>query len=136
MKLLSLLKECYLKDLRVVDVTLGIKIIRTLDGISLSQSHYVKKMIERSKDHKIKRKYKSFSPTHPPRKNTGTGVRQLEYSQIIRSLMYLINCTRPNIAYVISKLSKYTSNPSDDYWIAFTTSIKLRITYKEICLEI
>ena len=25
--------------------------------------------------------------------------------------MYLMSCTKPNIAYVVNKLSKYTSNP-------------------------
>ena len=39
-----------MKDLGVADVILGIKIIRTQDGINLSQSHYVDKMIERFKD--------------------------------------------------------------------------------------
>ena len=42
-----------MQDFRVADVILGIKIIRTPDGISLSQSHYVDKMIERFKDHGI-----------------------------------------------------------------------------------
>ena len=32
--------------------------------------------------------------------------------------MYLMNCTRPDIAYFVSKLSRYTSNPSDDHWTA------------------
>jgi len=32
--------------------------------------------------------------------------------------MYLMNCTRLGIAYVVSKLSRYTSNPSDDHWTA------------------
>ena len=41
----------------------------------------------------------------------------VEYSQIIRSLMYLMNCTRPDIAYITSKLNRYTSNPTDDHWI-------------------
>ena len=30
--------------------------------------------------------------------------------------MYLISYTRPNIAYIVSKLSKYTSNPGADHW--------------------
>ena len=30
--------------------------------------------------------------------------------------MYLMNCTRPGIAYVVSKLSRYTINLSDDHW--------------------
>ena len=32
--------------------------------------------------------------------------------------MYLMNYTRPDIAYAISKLSRYTSNPSDQHWTA------------------
>ena len=27
-----------------------------------------------------------------------------------------MNCTRPDIAHDVSKLSRYTSNPSDDHW--------------------
>ena len=29
-----------------------------------------------------------------------------------------MNCTRPAIAYAVSKLNRYTSNPSDDNWTA------------------
>ena len=29
-----------------------------------------------------------------------------------------MNCTKPNIAYAVSKLSRYTSSPSDDHWTA------------------
>jgi len=43
-----------MKDLGVADVILRIKITRTPDGISLSQSHYVDKITERFKNHGIK----------------------------------------------------------------------------------
>ena len=75
-------------------------------------------MIERFKEHGIKKNTNPFLSHIHLRKNTKTGTRQLEYSQIIGSIMYLMNCTRPDIAYVISKLIRYTSNPSDDYWTA------------------
>ena len=58
-------------------------------------------MIERFKDHEIKENTNPFLPHIHFRKNTGTGVRQLEYSQIIESLMYLMNYTRPDIAYAV-----------------------------------
>ena len=32
--------------------------------------------------------------------------------------MYVMNCTRPNISYSVSKLSRYTSNPGVDHWKA------------------
>ena len=107
-----------MKDLGVTDVILEIKITIILDEIILSQSHYVDKIIKRFKEHRIKKNTNSFLLHTHLSKNTGIRVRQLEYSQIIRSLMYLMNCTKPDIAYAVSKLSRYTSNPSDDYWTA------------------
>ena len=80
------------------------------------------KIIERFKNHEIKENTNPFLPHIHLRKNTSTGIRQLEYYQIIRSLMYLINCTRLDIAYAVSKLSRYTSNPSDDHWTALCWS--------------
>jgi len=49
-----------MKNLGVADVILGMKITRTPDGISLSQSHYVDKMIERFKEHGVKENTNSF----------------------------------------------------------------------------
>ena len=45
-------------------------------------------------------------------KNRGESISQLRYAQIIGSLMYLMNCTLPDIAYVVSKLSRFTINQS------------------------
>ena len=59
-----------MKDLGVADIILRIKIIRTPDGISLSQSHYVDMMIERFKDHGIKENTNLFLPHLHLHKNT------------------------------------------------------------------
>ena len=75
-----------MKDLGVDDVILGIKITRTPDGTSLSQSHYVDKMLERFNNHGLKEKTNPFLQHIHLRNNTGTGVRRLEYSQIIGSI--------------------------------------------------
>ncbi|GJV19018.1 NB-ARC domains-containing protein [Tanacetum coccineum] len=53
-------------------------------------------------------------------KNMGLGVAQLEYSRIIGMLMYLMTGTRPDLAYAVSRLSRYTSNPSYAHWKAIT----------------
>ena len=49
------------------------------------------------------------------KKNRGSSVSQIEYAKIIGSLMFLMNYTRPNIAYAVSKLSRYTHNPAKEH---------------------
>lgn len=49
-------------------------------------------------------------------KNKYEPMFQLKYSQIISSLMYIANCTRSDIAFVVNKLSRFTSNLSHHHW--------------------
>nr|GEV58100.1 zinc finger, CCHC-type [Tanacetum cinerariifolium] len=48
----------------------------------------------------------------------GNNVSQLEYSRAIGCLMYPMINTRPDIAFAVGKLSRYTSNPSALHWQA------------------
>ena len=59
-----------------------------------------------------------FDPIHKLTKNEEDSVSQLEYTQVIGCLMYIMNCTRPDLAYSISRLSRYSSNPGRDHWNA------------------
>nr|GFB75614.1 hypothetical protein [Tanacetum cinerariifolium] len=43
--------------------------------------------------------------------NNSQAVSHLEYSRVIGCLMYVMTCTRPDIAFAVGKLSTYTSNP-------------------------
>jgi len=61
-----------MKNLGIADVILGIKITRTSDGISLSQSHFADRMIERFKEHEIKENTNHFLSHIHLHKNTGT----------------------------------------------------------------
>ena len=38
--------------------------------------------------------------------------------------MYVMNCTRPDIAYAVSKLSRYTSNPGPNHWKAIVRVLR------------
>nr|GEV98165.1 zinc finger, CCHC-type [Tanacetum cinerariifolium] len=56
--------------------------------------------------------------------NTGKPVDQLEYSRAIGCLMYVMTSTRPDIAYVVGRLSRFSNNPSRQHWKAITRVFK------------
>ncbi|GKC11271.1 retrovirus-related pol polyprotein from transposon TNT 1-94, partial [Tanacetum coccineum] len=80
-----------MKDMGLADVILGINIIRTYNGLVLSQAHYVDKILN----------------THNAR-DSGLARTPIDTS------------TRPDLTYAVSRLSRYTSNPSDAHWKAVT----------------
>ena len=45
-------------------------------------------------------------------------MRDIPYASVVRSLMYVQVCTRPDIAYVVEVLSRYQSNLSIGHWKA------------------
>ncbi|RVW75988.1 Retrovirus-related Pol polyprotein from transposon TNT 1-94 [Vitis vinifera] len=118
-----------MKDMGLADVILGIKIKRTSDELILSQSHYVDKILGKfDKDNSGVARTPVDVTLHLS-KNKGESVSQVEYSRVIGSLMYLMSCTRPDIAYAVSKLSRYTSNPGAKHWQEIIRVLKyLRFT--------
>ena len=113
-----------MKDLGEAEVILGISIKRGDNGISVSQSHYIEKILK-------KFHFEDCSPVSSPMDssikllpNRGDLVSQLEYSRAIGSLMYAMISTRPDIAYAVGRLSRYTSNPSSYHWQALNRVFK------------
>ena len=59
-----------------------------------------------------------YDPGIHLKKNKESSVCQTKYAKIIGSVMFLMNYTRPDIAYVVSRSSRYTHNPSSEHWNA------------------
>lgn len=59
-----------------------------------------------------------YDPCLKLHKNQGQGLDQVKFAQIIGSLMYLANTTRPDISYAVSRLSRYSSKPDSNHWHA------------------
>ena len=100
-----------MKDMRLANVVLGIKIKRTSYGLILSQSHYVDNILRKFDKDNSGIARTQIDVTLHLSENKGESVSQVEYSRVISSLMYLMSYTRPDIAYAVTKLSRYTSNP-------------------------
>ena len=113
-----------MKDLGEVSVILGIKITKSEQGISLDQSQYVKKILKKYNYFDSKPVSTLNDPSVKLFKNAGESVRQTEHASIIGSLRYSIDCTKPDIAYVVGLLCGFTSRPSNEHWQAIERVIR------------
>jgi hypothetical protein len=100
-------------------VILNIKLNKNESGITLSQSHYVEKILSQFGFIDSKSSPIPYDPSVILRKNKNEPTNQLIYSQIIGSLMYLASATRSDISFAVSKLSRFILNPGIDHWHAF-----------------
>nr|GFC83341.1 zinc finger, CCHC-type [Tanacetum cinerariifolium] len=113
-----------MKDMEEADVILGIKIKRENKRIVITQSHYIEKILKKFNREDCSRVSTHMDPVEKLKLNTGKPVDQLEYSRAIGCLMYTMTSTRPYIAYVVGRLSRFTSNPSRQHWKAITRLFK------------
>ncbi|GKB98327.1 hypothetical protein Tco_0984464 [Tanacetum coccineum] len=98
------------------DVILGIKIKRENKGIVITQSHYIEKILKKFNHEDCSSVSTPMDPVEKLKPHTGKPVDQLEYSRAIGCLMYAMISTRPDIAYDVGRLSRFTSNPSRQHW--------------------
>nr|GEX02484.1 zinc finger, CCHC-type [Tanacetum cinerariifolium] len=113
-----------MKDMGEAGVILGIKIKRENKQIVITQSHYIEKILKKFNREDCSLVSTPMDPVEKLKPNTRKPVDQLEYSRAIGCLMYAMTSTRPDIAYVVSRLSRFTSNPSRQHWKAITRIFK------------
>ena len=107
-----------MKDLNEVDTILGVKVKRHSGGFALCQSHYIEKVLSKFSHLNIKEANTPYDVSSKLTENNGREVAQIEYASAIGSLMYAMHCSRPDIAYAVCKLSRFTSSPSVEHWKA------------------
>ncbi|GJR58703.1 zinc finger, CCHC-type containing protein [Tanacetum coccineum] len=113
------LSSCFqMKDMNEVDTILGIKVKRHSNGYALNQCHYIDMVIDKFQHLNIEEANTPYESSCKQVENNGRVVTQIKYASEIGCLMYATHCTRLDIAYAVCKLSRYTSNPSQDHWKA------------------
>nr|GEU57102.1 zinc finger, CCHC-type [Tanacetum cinerariifolium] len=119
-----------MKDMGEAGVILGIKIKRENKRIVITQSYHIEKILKKFNREDCSLEYLTFFDEYSHesgrklKPNTGKPVDQLEYSRAIGCLMCAMTSTRPDIAYVVGRLSMFTSNPSRQHWKAITRVFK------------
>ncbi|UYV62276.1 hypothetical protein LAZ67_1008425 [Cordylochernes scorpioides] len=108
-----------IKDVTCKGMFLGIKIIQDKEGISLQQSHYVQQILQKygmetCKEVPIPGSKEINLDNHIEDDNCD----QRTYQEALGMLMFLAVNTRPDIAYITSKLSQYSRQPKQMHWTA------------------
>jgi len=124
-----------MKDLGEADVILGIKMRKIDNGVSLSQSHYIEKILKKFNCYDELPVKTPYDSSIHLKKNNGSSISQVEYAKVIGSVMFLMNCTRPDIAYAVSRLSRYTHNPGNEHWTALRRLLRYLKGTMDWCLH-
>ena len=116
-----------MKDMGEADYILGVKIKRDHSKklLTLSQENYIKKILERfhmssckpvdtpvSKGETLSLYMCPKSPQEQKEMST------VPYSSAVRSLMYTMLCTHPDICFAVGLVSQYQSSTGREHWKA------------------
>ena len=91
-----------------------------MEGFAFCQSHCIDKVLNKFNHLNIKEANIPYVVSFKLTKNSGRSIAQIEYASTISSLIYVMHCNRPDIAFTLCKLSRSTSNPSKDQWKEIT----------------
>ena len=58
----------------------------------------------------------------------------IPYASAVGSLMYAMLCTRPDLAYAVSVVSRFQSNPGKEHWVAVKCILKYLRRTKDMVL--
>ena len=114
-------KEFEMKDLGKTKFCLGIQIEHLSTGIFIHQSTYTEKMLKRFNMDKayplstpmvVRTLDVQKDPFRPPDEGETILGPETPYLSAIGTLMYLANNTRPDIAFAVNLLARYSSTPT------------------------
>ena len=118
-------KEFEMKDLGKTRYCLGLQIEYFSNGIFVHQSTYTEKVLKRfymDRAHPLNSPMIVRSlevdkdPFRPKEENEKLLGPEVPYLSAIGALMYLENCTRPDIAFSVNLLARYSSAPTLRHW--------------------
>ncbi|KAG8498489.1 hypothetical protein CXB51_004896 [Gossypium anomalum] len=128
------LGSCFsMKDLGEATYILGVKIYRDRSRrlLGLSQGTYIDKVLKRFNIEESKRGFlpmrhgislsKEMCPSTPQERER---MSKIPYASAIGSLMYAMLCTRPDVSYALSMMSRYQVDPGEGHWTTVKNILK------------
>ena len=123
----QLSNEFEMKDLGAAKKILGMEISRDRPSgkVYLSQKGYIDKVLRRFNMHNAKpvstplaAHFKLSSALCPKSDADIEYMSRVPYSSAVGSLMYAMVCSRPDLSYALSVVSRYMANPGKEHWKA------------------
>ena len=129
--------KCKMKDFGRLKHFLGIDFNQSDGCVKMSQEKYVNKILERFNMQNCRPRE---TPCDQKLEYTENAVKMDDvrmYREAVGSLIYLTTCTRPDLSFVISKLSQYFAEPTEEQWITVKHVLRyLRgTTERELCFR-
>ncbi|KAI3740406.1 hypothetical protein L2E82_30835 [Cichorium intybus] len=118
-------KEFEMKDLGKTKYCLGLQIEHMPNGILVHQSNYIEKVLKRFNMDKAKSLSTPMvvrslnidkDPFRQCEENEEVLGPEVPYLNAIGALMYLTNCTRPDISFAVNLLARFSSSPTKRHW--------------------
>ena len=116
-----------MKDLGPAQQILGMNIVRERikRKLWLSQEKYIERVLERF-NMKSAKPVSTPLASHlklskhmcPTKKEEKEGMTKVPYTSAVGSLMYVMVCTRPDIAHALGVVSRFLENPGKEHWKA------------------
>jgi hypothetical protein len=119
---------------------LSIKITRDLENrlIYLSQAHYIDDMVSRfipGDSLRVSTPTDSFFKDLCRRKPEDP-ISSGPYNQLIGSLLWVAQCTRPDVSFAVNRLSQFLKDPSDSHWTAAVWILRYLAATKDLRLRL
>jgi hypothetical protein len=109
-------KQFEMKDLGDIKYILGILVERDQEGLYLSQSRYIEKVLERFNMSDCK---KIATPAITPNSEESEKLgNEVPYKAAIGSLNFIATRTRPDISYAVGHVARHMHSPTKNDWIA------------------
>lgn len=105
-----------MKDLGKLKYFLGIDFSQIQGQVTMSQTRYVNKILERFGMQDCKARETPCEAKLEYSEDSEKLTNPREYREAVGSLLYLSTCTRPDLSFVVSNLSRHFAEPTEEHW--------------------
>ncbi|KAG8493469.1 hypothetical protein CXB51_010771 [Gossypium anomalum] len=137
-------EEFEMKDLGPAKKILGMEILRDRkkSKLYLSQKGYIEKVLYRFNMQSVKpvstplvAHFRLSSALSPQSDEKIEYMSHVPYSSTVGSLMYVMVCSRLDLSYAVSAVSRYMANPNKELWKAVQWILKYLRGTTDVCLQ-